>query len=106
MTDNPQRSEAETAPLPESASALSRASATVGIISAAFWFVPLIGRLAMYGFPAGINPSPLMGIGLFLALIGLITGIIASLRKGKGRLARVAIYTSGAVILAALLPVF
>lgn len=56
----------------------------------------------MYGFPRALDPSPLMDIGLWLAMIGLILGIVAVFRKGRTRLARVGIYASGVVILVAL----
>lgn len=123
MNDGTQKSQTETTPQPESDSALSRASAIVGIISAVLYFAPIFvkllfgsNRLALtaygehlyqigfsYPLAAALDPTPLMRIGSLIAIIGFVIGMISVFRKGRKRLAKVGIYTSGIVIMFVLL---
>jgi hypothetical protein len=106
MNDDTQKPSNVTSPQQESDSALSRASATIGGISAILFYMPLIGRILSSGLAQGLDlgqMSPPMVFGMLLGLVAFVLGIIALFLKGRKRLAKIGIITGGLAVFVPLL---
>jgi hypothetical protein len=122
MNDNTQKPPAETPPQQEADSVLSRIAATIGVVSLVLYFAPIFARLLLgsdrigltaygerlhqqlglsYSVAAALEPTPVMGIAILLAVIGFIIGMIAVFGKGRKRRAKIGVYTSVVVLLMA-----